>query len=186
MNPLLWSIPARLPVKLFFAIRLEGEAGAAIEALGAKLKAAHRLRGCPIARERLHNTLAAVHDPGTLQENIARARAIGDRLWQRRFSVRFDWTGSFQHKDGRYPFVLRTSDPAPLSDLRAALRIELLRDGFAVNRSFTPHVTLLWTDRRVDEDYPVAPISWTVRDFVLTASVQGYGCHIEVARWPLH
>ena len=59
----------------------------------------------------------------------------------------------------------------------------MLNAGFEVH-SFTPHVTLLWADRRVDE-YPIAPISWTVREFVLTASLQGYARHIDVASWPL-
>ena len=182
----LWSLPARVPVKLFFAIRPDDAAGAQIESLAGRLKRAHRLKGRPIDRARLHNTLAAVHDTGTLTENIARAKAIGDRLWQRRFSVRFDWTASFQHKDNRYPFVLRGEDGASaLGDFRAALRDQMLREGFAVERSFTPHVTLLWANRRVDGDYPVAPIAWTVRDFVLTASLQGLSRHIEVAHWPL-
>jgi 2'-5' RNA ligase len=186
MNPRLWSLPARVPVKLFFAIRPDDAAGAAIENLAWRLKHAHRLEGRPMDRARLHNTLAAVHDTGTLTDNIRRAKSIGDRLWQRSFSVRFDWTASFQHKDNRYPFVLRGEDGAtPLSDFRAALRTEMLLDGFAVERGFTPHVTLLWADRRVDEDYPVAPIAWTVRDFVLTASLQGQSHHIEVARWCL-
>lgn len=180
MNPL----PARAPVKLFFAIRPDEAAGAEIESLAERLKRAHRLKGRPITRARLHNTLAEVHDTGTLTENIARAKAIGDRLWQHSFSVRFDWTASFQHKDDRYPFVLR-GEGSPLRDFRATLRDEMLREGFAVERGFTPHVTLLWADRRVDEDYPVAPIAWTVRHFVLTASLQGYSHHIEVARWPL-
>ena len=59
MNPLLWSLPARVPVKLFFAIRPDRDAGAAIQTLGTRLKIAHRLGGHPVARERLHNTLAA-------------------------------------------------------------------------------------------------------------------------------
>jgi len=184
MNPNLWSVPGRVPVKLFFAIRPDGDAGAAIEKLGATLKSAHRLRGRPIARERLHNTLAAVHDAGSIRENIARAKAIGDRLWHRRFCVRFDWTGSFRGDHG-HPFVLRGDEGTePLSEFREGLRARMLRAGFGVERGFTPHVTLLWADRCV-EDYPVAPITWTVREFVLTLSVQGYSRHIDVARWPL-
>jgi 2'-5' RNA ligase len=185
MNSLLWSIPARVPVKLFFAIRPEGEAGAEIERLGSRLKSAHRLRGRAIACERLHNTLAAVHDIGTISENIARARAIGDRLWHRRFSVRFDWTGSFRGTGHGHPFVLRGGEGLePLSEFRETLRARMRRAGFDAGRAFTPHVTLLWADRCVDE-YPIAPITWTVREFVLTASLQGHSRHIDVARWPL-
>lgn len=151
MNPWLWNLPAHVPVKLFFALRPDAAAGAAIESLAGRLKRAHRLKGRPIDRARLHNTLASVHDTGTLSENIRRAKAIGDRLWRRSFSVCFDWTTSFQHKDNRYPFVLRGEDGfTPLADFRAALRDQMLRDGFAVERGFTPHVTLLWAERLVD------------------------------------
>jgi 2'-5' RNA ligase len=46
---------------------------------------------------------------------------------------------------------------------------------------FTPHVTLLY-DRRNVEEQPIEPISWTVREFVLIHSMQG---HTHLARWPL-
>jgi 2'-5' RNA ligase len=48
-----------------------------------------------------------------------------------------------------------------------------------VRRDFTPHVTLLYGDRAVDES-PVAPIRWTVNEFVLIHSLKG---HTHVARW---
>jgi 2'-5' RNA ligase len=185
MNPWLWSISAPVPVKLFYAVRPDEAAAAEIERLSGRLRTAHRLRGRPIARPRLHNTLALVHDTGSLRDNIARAKAIGDRLWHRSFSVCFDWTGSFKGKGSAHPFVLRGEQGlAPLLDFREVLRAQMLRAGFGVDPAFTPHVTLVWADRCV-EDYPIAPIGWTVRDFVLTASVQGCSRHIEVARWPL-
>jgi 2'-5' RNA ligase len=186
MNAKLWSIPARVPIKLFYAIKPDDAAATQIETLSDRLRRAHCLRARPIARARLHNTLAAVHDTGTLRDNIARAKAIGDRLWRRSFSVRFDWTGSFKGGGSAHPLVLRgeEKDLAPLSAFHSALRDEMLRGGFGVAYGFTPHITLMWADRCVDA-YPIAPIAWTVRDFVLTASVQGYACHIEVARWPL-
>ena len=185
MNSLQWSLPARVPVKLFFAIRPDSDAGAAIERLGSRLKTAHRLRGRAIARERLHNTLAAVHDTGTISENIARAKAIGDRLRHRRFSVRFDCTGSFRGTGHGHPLVLRGEEGLELlSEFRDTLCARMRRAGFDVAHGFTPHVTLLWADRCVEE-YPIAPITWTVREFVLTASLQGHSRHIDVARWSL-
>ena len=185
MNSWLRNLPADARVKLFFANRPDTAAGRKIARLAGRLKDAHHFEGRLIDPPRLHNTLAEVHGIGSISENIRRAKAIGDRLWRRSFSVSFDWTGSFRHKGDRFPFVLRTGDPEPLSDFRAALRVEMLRDGFTVEPSFTPHITLLWADRCVDEEYPVAPIAWTVRDFVLTASLQGQSRHIDVARWPL-
>ncbi len=58
------------------------------------------------------------------------------------------------------------------------------RAGLVVEQDFTPHITLLWADRRIEE-YPIAPIGWTVREFVLTISLEGQSRHIHVARWPL-
>ena len=60
----------------------------------------------------------------------------------------------------------------------------MVRGGFAVPHSYTPHVTLLWADRSVEE-YPIAPIAWDVREFSLVLSVQGWSRHIDVARWSL-
>lgn len=183
MKSWLWSLPSHVPVKLFFALRPDEKAAGAIQSLGTKLKAAHRLRGRAIARERLHNSLAAVHDTGSISQNIARAKAIGDRVQHGRFPVRFDWTGSFKGQGRGHPFVLRGGEGA-LPEFREMLRARMQHAGFAVDRSFTPHVTLLWADRCVEE-YPIAPIVWTVREFVLVASLQGYSRHIDVARWPL-
>jgi RNA 2',3'-cyclic 3'-phosphodiesterase len=51
--------------------------------------------------------------------------------------------------------------------------------GRRARRDFTPHVTRLYGDRAVDE-YPVAPIRWTVNEFVLIYSLKG---HKHIARW---
>jgi 2'-5' RNA ligase len=47
--------------------------------------------------------------------------------------------------------------------------------------NFTPHVTLLYDARDVDE-FPVEPIGWTVKEFVLIRSLNG---HEHLVRWPL-
>jgi 2'-5' RNA ligase len=49
------------------------------------------------------------------------------------------------------------------------------------NTNFTPHVTLLYDARDVDE-YPIEPIGWTVKEFVLIRSLNG---HEHLVRWPL-
>jgi 2'-5' RNA ligase len=48
-------------------------------------------------------------------------------------------------------------------------------------REFTPHVTLLYAEREVEEN-PIEAIRWTVNDFVLVQSLRG---HRFLARWPL-
>ena len=186
MNPLLWSIPGRIPVQLFFAVLPPDSARPAIEKLGATLRRAHRLRGAAIARERLHNTLVPVCDHRFgLETNIARAKRLGAEVRHPPFAVRFDWTASFRGGSHGHPLVLRGDDGLmSLAAFRQTLREQMLRAGFAAPQSYTPHVTLLWADRCVDA-YPIAPIGWLVRDFALVLSLQGLGRHIPVARWSL-
>ncbi|HEY0300012.1 MAG TPA: hypothetical protein VGC36_01675, partial [Rhizomicrobium sp.] len=56
--------------------------------------------------------------------------------------------------------------------------------GGATKGDFKPHVTLLRDSLRV-APAPLAPIVWTVRDFVLVHSLLGRTTHIHLARWPL-
>jgi len=186
MNPMLWTIPGGAPVNLFFALTPPDAVLPTMERLGGTLQQAHRLRGRRIAKDRLHNTLAAVHDAGSITENIERAKRIGARIRYPCFPVRFEWTGSFKVGQARYPLVLRGEDGLkPLIAFRQEVCSQMVRAGFAVTRNYTPHVTLLWADRCVDE-YPIAPIGWTVRDFVLVMSVVGSSHHSHLARWGLN
>ncbi|HET7086349.1 MAG TPA: hypothetical protein VFI23_16365 [Rhizomicrobium sp.] len=171
------------PVHLFFALQPPEAAGVVIEALGERLRRVHRLHGAKIARERLHNTLAAVQARRTLPDLVARARTAADRVRHQPFMVRFDWTESFDVRRDRYPFVLR-GEVKPLRDFQQHLCGEMARAGLAAPHSFTPHITLHWADRRV-EAYPVAPIAWTVTEFVLIASEVGQSRHMILDHWQL-
>jgi 2'-5' RNA ligase len=184
MNPMLWTGDA--PVNLFFALLPPDAVRPAMERLGGTLQQAHRLRGRRITKDRLHNTLAAVHDAGSIRENIERAKNVGARIRYPSFPVRFEWTGSFKVGQARYPLVLRGEDGLkPLIEFRQEICSQMVRAGFAVARNYTPHVTLLWADRCVEE-YPIAPIGWTARDFVLVLSVSGTSRHIHLGCWQLH
>jgi len=52
---------------------------------------------------------------------------------------------------------------------------------FLARPNYTPHVTLLFDDRTVDEN-PVGPNRWTVGNVVPIHGMQG---HTYLARWPL-
>lgn len=186
MNPMLWAFQGA-PVNLFFALVPPEKADAAIETLIGTLQQAHRLHGHKIASDRRHNTLASVHDRRyTLEENIERAQWIGARIQYPSFPVQFEWTESFNIHRQRYPLVLRGEDGLkPLIGFQRQIRERMARAGFAVSRNYTPHITLLWADRCVGE-YPIAPIGWTVREFVLVMSLVGTSQHIHLSRWRLH
>ena len=85
----------------------------------------------------------------------------------------------------RYPFVLGSGDGLhKFTALQKYLAYELACEGFEGSRGSAPHMTLMWADRGVGE-YPVAPIRWVVRDFVLVMSLVGKSRHEYLARWPL-
>ena len=177
---------SQIPIHLFFALRPPEGTCPAIETLGVNLQRAHRLRGARIARDRLHATLAPVYPVReTLAATLVRARSVAAAIHYGRFPICFEWSESFRLRRSHHPLVLRVGHGLqPLTGLRQEIRAQMLRAGFAVEPSFTPHITLLWADRCV-EAYPIAPIVWTVRDFVLVLSVVGQSRHIPMGRWQL-
>jgi 2'-5' RNA ligase len=50
--------------------------------------------------------------------------------------------------------------------------------------AFTPHVTLLY-DRRCIDEQPIEPVGWTVREFALVLSLIGKTQHVPLGRWQL-
>jgi 2'-5' RNA ligase len=175
-----------LRVHLFFAVLPPDTSAPAIAALGANLQRAHRLPGKRIDEDRLHATMAAVHDPlCPLASAIARAKWVGANIRHSPFPVCFEWSESFRHSGLHHPLVLRGDEGVrALSGFQRELCGQMRHAGFAVMRSFTPHVTLLWAPRCL-EAYPIAPIHWTVRDFALVLSVVGESRHIRLGRWQL-
>jgi 2'-5' RNA ligase len=180
------AFPAVSSVHLFFAVLPPREAGPAIARLGQSLQQAHHLRGHRIGQDRLHLTLAPVFATGrALADTIARAKSVAAGIRHGRFPLCLEWSESFRLRRSHHPFVLRGDlGVRPLAELRREIRAEMVRAGFSVEASFTPHVTLLWADRCVEAN-PIAPIHWTVRDFALVLSVVGQSRHIHVGRWPL-
>ncbi len=175
---------AAVPPNIFFALRAPLQALGAIETVGGTVRRAHRLRGRPILGERLHATLAPIAG-SVLQNWLARAADAAARVRHDPFPVRFDRIGSFDVRRTRYPLVLRGEEGlCHLVEFEGEPCAAFKRAGFAAAGSFTPHITLLWADRAI-EDHPIAPIGWTVTDFVLVSSVVGQSRHIVLGHWQL-
>ena len=167
---------------LLFLAKPKLEIRHAIAEIGRRLVQAHGLRGHLMDAGRLHMTLAAAWaEHLSLQEAIWRAQALAIEVRAAACPACFDVVGSFRNHD-RYPFVLRGEGMIELADFRAHLRRVMQRAGFAVSAGFTPHMTVMWADRCV-EDNPIAPICWPIEDFELVLSADGD--HIELGRWPL-
>jgi RNA 2',3'-cyclic 3'-phosphodiesterase len=176
--------------RLFFAAVPDVDAAAKIYRVAGILKQAHRFSRKLIPRECLHVSLLFL---GRGSEQLVRdaCKAVAE-VKVTPFEVSFDRTASFRGRPGNRPFVLVGGDTLDrLKSLGHALDAAIAEKsigqkgvdqkgmGRRVRRDFTPHVTLLYGDRAVDE-HPVVPIRWTVNEFVLIHSLKG---HRHVARW---
>jgi 2'-5' RNA ligase len=145
------------------------------------------LLGSVVPAERLHLSLHWLGD--ACSENLLTVadRAAGIVAGMSSFDVSFDRVATF--RSGRdHPLVLLCGDGCKqLRAFQMALA-EAIRQAAPCQyerRPFAPHITVLYDRRRVREQ-PVAPVSWTVRDFVLIHSLVGRARHIRLGRWPLN
>src|ERR1700722_4861068 len=98
------------------------------------------------------------------------------------FKVAFDRATSFAGSD---VLVLCGGDGVDgIVMFHHALSVAMRKFGLNVGSQFTPHITLQYNGRRVEEQF-IEPIRWTVRDFVLVHSLRGRTMHIPLERWRL-
>lgn len=168
--------------RLFLAAVPDAGTAERIHRLAGALKSAHKFDGKLIAPGRLHISLFFLG--GLPERHIHTACEAAADVRAERFAVSFDRTVSFRGKSGNRPFVLMGEDGlGRLQSFRWMLGSALTRRGLrrVANTHFTPHVTLLYDARSVEEQ-PIEPIFWTVTEFVLIHSLKG---HDYLARWSL-
>lgn len=166
--------------RLFFAVVPDSETAARMHRLAGILQQAHRFSGRLIARDCLHVSLLFL---GRGSQWLARSacEAVAD-VKMIPFDVSFDRTASFRGRSGKRPFVLVGGEALDrLKSLGHRLGAAMAEKGIGRRavRDFAPHVTL-WYGEHAVEEYPVAPVRWTVKEFVLIHSLQG---HAHLARW---
>jgi 2'-5' RNA ligase len=167
--------------RLFFAVVPDAVAAARIYRLATALKRVRGFDGKLVEQDRLHVTLFSLDLSGHAVRMASEAAA---EVSLQPFDVSFDRTASFLVRRGDRPFVLVGDEGLRgLGGFRRVLGAAMTRNGSRrrAAKDFTPHVTLLYDQREVEEQ-PIEPISWTVRDFVLVHSMRG---HVHLARWPL-
>ena len=133
-------------------------------------------------RTRLHISLFSL--TGLPDHQICAACEAATELRSESFEMSFDRTASFRGGAGSRPFVLiGERGLRRLQSFRQMLAAAMAQRGLRrlANTNFTPHVTLLYDARSVDE-YPVEPVVWSVTEFVLVYSLKG---HRHLARWCL-
>lgn len=160
------------------AARIADEAGRLKERLG--------LRGALLQTERLHVTLHHLGDyVGLPQDIVAKGALAGDALCASPFEVIFDRTLSFANRPGNNPFTLQGGQGlAALIAFQKALGEKMAGAALRPDRSFTPHVTLLY-DERIVAEQSIAPISWSVDRFTLVRSKLGRTQHVILREWVL-
>jgi len=168
--------------RLFFAALPDTDAATRIYRLAHALKRAHRFDRAIIEPRRLHISLFFL---GELSEQIVQiACEAAAEVRVPPFEIWFDRSVSFRGRPGSRPFVLIGDDGVDrLRSFRRTLGVALAGKGLKrlAKRDFTPHVTLMYAEREVEER-PIEPIRWTVNKFVLIHSMRG---HVHLARWQL-
>jgi 2'-5' RNA ligase len=168
--------------RLFLAVVPDPSAAERIHRLAGALKRAHRFSGKLMAPESLHISLFFL---GECEDQLVRlACDAASNVRAQPFDVWFDRSATFRGRPGNRPFVLiGDSGLEGVRSLRRSLGAALAKKGMRrlARREFTPHVTLLYAEREVEEN-PIEAIRWTVSDFVLVHSLRG---HRHLARWPL-
>jgi RNA 2',3'-cyclic 3'-phosphodiesterase len=168
--------------RLFLAALPDADTSARIHRLAQVLKQAHRFSGRLIEPRHLHVSLFFLGEPLEAVAQVASEAAAEVRAQP--FEIWFDRSASFQGRQGNWPFVLIGEEGLRgLQSLRRALGAALARRGMKrlARREFTPHITLLYAERRIEE-HPIEPIRWMVNEFVLIHSRNG---HTHLGRWPL-
>jgi 2'-5' RNA ligase len=165
--------------RVFFALWPDDSTRSAISR--ATREAVRSSGGRPIAKDRLHLTVAFLGELTTDGVDVARAAppiSVGA------FELTLDALGIWP--ESKILWLAPTSAPDALADLEAQLWDRLLERGFhGEERIYRPHVTLARRARPVDA--AVAPISWNVQEIALVESFpHGRNVHYEVLqRWPL-
>lgn len=171
---------------LFFCLRLPPAAAALADDLARKFSREHGLRGPLRGVQLYHVTLHGLGMFDTVPRAFA-ARAVEavQSVRMPPFDIRFDRIVSFASTDNHPLVLLGGSEPPGLRKFHAQLGSTLKNAGFKrIQKSFTPHVTLLYDIRLVPET-PVPPVSWTVRNFALVHSPRGKSRHDEIASFEL-
>lgn len=171
--------------RLLFLVYADPAAATAAVEAGFELRDEYGLKGLPLLPQHIHSTLWHVGDDffPPPAELVAALVERAKRVAMASFRVSFDQVESFSGG----ALVLRGGDGVTgLEMLHEHLKAALDIKGKKLEQaSFVPHVTLLRDKHRLLSSMPVAPIEWTVSEFVLVHSLLGRTTHRVLARFPL-
>lgn len=172
--------------RLMFLLYPDAETADRIAREARRLKDSLNLRGAPILTDRFHITLHHLGDyVGLPADMVRKGQAAGGALSVSPFEVVFDQAVSFANRPGNNPFTLQGGESVKdLIAFQKALGLRMAGAGLKPDKSFTPHITLLY-DGQVIPAQAIEPIRWTVDCFVLVQSKLGQTQHIVLDTWEL-
>ena len=147
------------------------------------------LSGAPVSPERHHVSLLSVggFSGSCPPAVITAAMRVASTVSMAPFDVAFDRVASFAGGLGKRALVLTGGEDgvAGFVTLRKALSQAMMRAGLRLPRQSggSPHMTLMYDERVCD--FPIPPIDWTVRRFVLVDSLVGQSRHVRLGQWLL-
>jgi 2'-5' RNA ligase len=182
-EPCLPGLAAQGSDGLFFSVFPDQAAAVCIANIAEHFRRAYGLNGAPLLTHRFHVTVHGLGDYDGLPRSVVdKAIAAGAAVTAVPFAVAFDRITSFAGSDA---LVLCGGDGVDgLVMFQQSLALAMRKSGLHAGLQFTPHITLLYDGRRIEEQF-IESIRWTVRDFVLVHSLRGRTKHIALERWPL-
>lgn len=177
-------------IDYFFAVLPDDQARAGIAGIGERFCKSHRVSGTWVGADSFHLTLCPRGRTERMLPSLEDALlAAAATVHGSAFEITLDSAMRFSARDGRFPFVLCADGASTESalKLRQAIAEAQRRTGLAVTgvSSYLPHVTLLQGHAVDAIEESIAPIRWTVREFVLVRSFFGQSRQEVVERWPL-
>ena len=168
---------------LFFSIFPDQAAAVRIANTAEHFRRAYGLKAAPLLTDRFHVTVHGLGNyDGLPRSVVAKAMEAGTAVTSMPFEVAFDRVTSFAGSD---VLVLCGGDGVDgIVMFHHALGVAMRKSGLSAGSQFTPHITLLYERRRIEEQF-IEPIRWTVSDFVLVHSLHGRTVHIPLERWHL-
>ena len=179
---------------LFFAIFPDHAAARRIGQVAWHLRNKHCLQCEPLQTKRFHVSLYRLGDYfGLPQDVVAQAKEAASSIAAQSFELGFNRAANFSgrcvdpERRRTHPHVLHADDGVPgIIALQRALASAIVQAGLSekARMNYTPHLTLLYGERRIPEDF-IETIRWSVREFVLVHSLLGKTQHVLLARWAL-
>ena len=172
--------------RLMFLLYPDAATAEKIAVEARRLKEGQGLRGQPLLTDRFHITLHHLGDyVGLPNDMVVKGKEAGAALKTAPFEVTFDQAVSFANRPGNNPFTLQGGEGVQdLIGFQKALGEKMVLQKLKPDKSFTPHITLLY-DGQVVLAQAIAPIRWTVDRFVLVQSKLGQTQHIVLGEWLL-